>query len=261
MRDQAKATGTLYNVVGFDNATGQWKPDPGPGAQETDAFVLLAQLLYSGTDGPKRADETINQMIAYNPNLAQAYLARAQFVNTVTRATGKAEAMNDALPKIKADLDKAFEIAPDDPEVMLAMATMALSEKDFARSKELLEKARAEHPEKQEVYLLLAQLATSQKDLLAGVAALKEGLAKAEIVQAILPALFDLQLSTRDLTGALLTCDEMTKRELYPSEFVRFARARAKFAEQDYWEASREFESVRPALGAASMPGCCPSSI
>jgi Tfp pilus assembly protein PilF len=166
--------------------------------------------------------------------------------------------MNDALPKIKADLDEAFEIAPDDPEVMLAMATMALSEKDFARSKELLEKARAEHPEKQEVYLLLAQLATSQKDLLAGVAALKEGLAKAEIVQAILPALFDLQLSTRDLTGALLTCDEMTKRELYPSEFVRFARARAKFAEQDYWEASREFESVRPALGRSFYAGLLP---
>lgn len=239
MRDNAKATQTLYNVVGFDNATGQWKSDPGPGAQETDAFVLLAQLLYSGTDGPKRADDVMNQMIAYNPNLAKAYLTRAQFLNTVSRIGGKPEAVKEALPKVKADLDKAFEIAPDDPEVMLAMATMVLAEKDFARSKELLEKARAEHPEKQEVYVLLANLATAQQDLPAGVAILKEGVAKAEIVQTLLPALFDLQLSTRDLTGALMTCDEMTKRELYAAEYVRYARARVKFAQQDFWEARR----------------------
>ncbi len=258
MRDQVKATQTLYNLVGFDNASGQWKSDPGPGAQETDAFLLLAQLVYSNPDGPKRADEVMSQMIAYNPNSAKAYLSRAQFVNTVSRASGKPEVMNEALPKVKADLDKAFEIAPNDPEVMLAMATMALAEKDFGRSKELLEKARAEHPEKQEVYLLLAQLAASQQDLPAGVAILKEGVAKAEIVQTLLPALFDLQLSTRDLTGALMTCDEMSKRELYVPEYVRYARARVKFAEQDFWEASREFESVRPALGRSMFAGLLP---
>ncbi|MEX2114430.1 MAG: tetratricopeptide repeat protein [Pirellulales bacterium] len=254
-RNQAEAIKTLNALVGFDEQTRQFKADPGAGGHEVEAFQMLAQLLFRSPEGAQRANEVMDQLIVYNPGSAKAYLARAQFISATFRPDGSPESLEQAKQKIKLDLDKAIEIAPDDADVLMGVASFALNEKDYPRAKELLDKCLALHPKKQEVYLLLAQLALAEKNVEAGVEHLKRGLERAEVVQAILPTLFDLQLNARDLVGALQTCDTMEKRELYLPELVRFCRARVKVAELDFWEGSRELEAVRPALARSAYAG------
>jgi tetratricopeptide (TPR) repeat protein len=70
--------------------------------------------------------------------------------------------------------------------------------------------------------------------------------------------LFDLQLNARDFSAALATCDLMDEREIYQAEFVRFSRARVRLAQQDFWEASRELEAVRPALARSTFAPLIP---
>ncbi len=246
--NQNAAIKTLYGIVGFDDQTGQFQETAGEGGKDVEAFQALAQLLYAGDDGPKRATEVMDQLVAYNPDSAKAQHRAARFVRETFRPDAGSETVEEATQRIKADLDKAYEIAPDDPEVLVGMASFALSQNDHAQAKGYLETALASHPEKQEVYILLARLALAENDTTTGIDQLKVGLAKADSVQAVLPLLFDLQLSARDFPAALATCNLMDERELYQPEFVRFSRARVKLAQQDFWEASRELEAVRPAL-------------
>ncbi len=254
-RKQDQAIKTLQTLIGFDEQARQFKEDPGAGGHEVEAFQMLAQLLYRGPDGEERAKNVMDQLIVYNPDSAKAHLARAQFTNAAFRPDGSTESLERAKQKIKEDLDKAIEIAPDDVDVLLGVSSFALNEKDYSRARELLDRALALQPKKQEVYVQLAQLALAEKDIPAGIEHLKRGMEKAEVVQALLPMLFDLQLSARDIAGALQTCDTMEKRELYLPELVRYFRARVKVGEQEFWEASRELEAVRPAVARSPFAG------
>ena len=53
------------------------------------------------------------------------------------------------------DLNKAFELSPEDVDVELAMATFAISQKDFPKAQGELDRALKSHPERQDVYIRL----------------------------------------------------------------------------------------------------------
>ncbi len=256
--NQNAAIKTLNGIVGFDEQTGQFNDSPGEGGKEVEAFQLLAQLLYDNGNGVERSNAVMDQLVAYNPESAKAHLTRAQYIGTSYRQDAGSETIEQVKQRMKADLDKAYEIAPDDADVLLAMASFAMTQQDNAGAKAYLQKAQTGHPERQETYVLLAQLALSEKRTEDGIEFLKTGLAKADNVHAILQALFTLQLNAQDFSAALATCDLMDEKELYQPEFVRFSRAKVRLAQQDYWEASRELEAVRPALARGSFSNMVP---
>ncbi len=262
--DEENATKKLYDVVGYDEKTEQFASSAPPGAQEPSAFELLAHILRRKTNGEKLADALMSQLVAWNDS-AKAHLARATYlINALNaiNATGlrpdspefelkKAE-VERAKTEAKSELDRAFELAPDDVDVILAGAVYAVTEKNFAKSQELLDRALKEFPERQEVYLRLAQLKLFQNDVAGAAEQLQRGLKDANEISQILEKLVDLQFQLNDLAAFRTTYKQMQDRGTFPPELLRFEEARLKFLESNYLEASREFEAVRPAFLRAS---------
>ncbi|MGD9724643.1 MAG: tetratricopeptide repeat protein [Pirellulales bacterium] len=255
--EEDRAVDGLYQLVGFDKASGTFSKEPPVGAKEVEAFELLAHILRRKPDMVDRAHAVMEQLVAYNPDSADAHLARARFISASADAQAKADdpKHQQDIGDIKASLDKAINLAPDDPDVVVSTAVFAITEKQYDKARELLTKAAEKFPERQEVYLCQAQLSIAERKHEEGIAHLKIGAEKAKDVQMILPMLFDMQIEVRDLTGAAATCDAMQKRETFLTEFVRFSRARLQFAEGNFWESMRELEAVRPAIARSNYAG------
>jgi tetratricopeptide (TPR) repeat protein len=234
--EESSSISKLYEIVGFDEKTEQFKPDP-PGAKEVEAFELLAQVLRRKTGNLDRADAVMAQLVALNPDSAQAHLARASYLAATERP-------QDA----KAEFDRAFELGPDDIEVLVAVASQATSGHDYETAQKLLDKAAEKNPERQDVYVRLAQLAYATGNARLATEHLEHGILRASDTQNIFPMLLEFQFQGGDLGAAQTTFRQMQDRGTYPPEFMRFANARIQFSEGNFWDASREFEAVRPAM-------------
>jgi len=92
-----------------------------------DAFARLAALLRGPLAEPARADDVMDRLIAANGRSAHAYLARALYRR-------EAELPGPA----GQDLDRARELAPDDPDVLAAVADLALSRNDLEAARTTL---------------------------------------------------------------------------------------------------------------------------
>ena len=187
-----KSLKELSALVGFDEQTQQFEEQAPSSAHEVGAFELLAQLLYRRPGGMKPADTVIGQLVAWNEDSAAAHLARARYlVSTASRNAdlkpGSAElkAATDQLDSdVKAELDRSFELGPQDADVLLTGSMYAITKKDYARAQELLDRAFKEHPEKQSLYLQSAQLRLLEGDPAGAADQLKLGIKQVKDVAA-----------------------------------------------------------------------------
>ena len=247
-RDEDKALKKLYALVGYDEQAEQFAPGTPPGAEEPEAFELLAAILRKKPDGAKKADAVMAQLVAYN-DTAQAHLAHANYLqSTAAGLKPGSDEFKDTFTGAKAELDRAFELDPNNSNVVLAAAVYAMSEKDFPKAQELLDRALKDYPERQEVYLRLHQLKLMQNDVAGAAAQLSLGLKKSGEVNIILERLADLQFQLNDIAAVRETCKLMHARGTFAPELLRFEEARIKYTEGDYLAASREFEAARPAF-------------
>jgi len=252
----------LSELVGYDYATDQFKPGTSSGAKEVQAYDLLAQLLQREPDGLKRAEGVMKQLIALNPESADAYLAEVKRIYAEADklrarlqpgdADGMAKYMalvDNATPSV----EKAFEVGPDDADVLLAVAFHAMVQQQYPKADKVLKTALEKYPDRQDVYIRLAQLMPMQGQPNKSAEYLRQGVEKSKDVQMILPMLFDIQFQAQDLAGAKETARLMEEKGTFSKEYVRFCRACVDFAQGNHWEASREFESVRPALARSAF--------
>ena len=114
------------------------------------------------------------------------------------------------------------------------------------RGRKSCSSGRKEHPERQDVYLQLAELNRINGNLADAAEQLKLGLTKATDTHLILEKLIDYQLQLGDLKAAHATCDQM--KDKISRELLKFHEARIEFAEAKFLEASRDFETIRPAI-------------
>ncbi|WP_169978972.1 tetratricopeptide repeat protein [Tautonia rosea] len=142
------------------------KVDP----QRIETYVRLADLYRDRFDNEAAADRvmgitsTIEGLVANNPDDASAYLERGLY-----RARHEQEGVAE-------DFDRALELAPNDPEVLLASAGVALDRENPDEAKVLLERARTQAPEDVRVAQGLARLAMLDNDSEAAIASLQQGL-------------------------------------------------------------------------------------
>jgi len=250
--DEEQAKQDLYKLVGFDEATNAFVAEAPASAKEVDSFVLLAHLLRKSGEGT-RAEEVLKQMVIWNEGSYEAHLARARdLLGMWTQARPDTPEGKDHKEQLfaesKAELQKAYEQAPDDADVMLLTAASLMLENNLPQAKVVLDKARELHPERPDVYQRLAELAAAQNDLDQAATDLKEGLKKASNKAPLLQQLVEVELQTRKLDDAQATCDEMRKVESIPIEFIRYQEARIKLGRGQIVDATRELEQVRPAL-------------
>ncbi len=243
--EEDKALRKLCELIGYDEAADQFAQEPPAGASEVGAFELLSHILMRKDDNRKRADTVMTQMVTWNPDSAKAHLTRANFM----AAGQKPDSPEFATAKL--ELERAFELAPHDADVMLTAAGYAMAQGEYPKSQELLNEALKEFPERQDVYLRLSQLALAQCNPKLAIEQLQSGLKKAAEAQVILERLVDLQFQANDLDAVRETLKLMEERP-FTSEFLRYQHARLTCAEGNFSEAARELANVRPAIARFS---------
>ncbi len=250
--DEEKAKEKLYQIVGYDEATDTFVEEAPASAKEVGAFVLLAHILRK-SDNAAKGEHVMKQMVAWNPESAEAHLALARdilstWTQTRTDTPEGKDLRGQLFAEAKATLQRAYELAPDDADVMLLTAASMMLEQNYDDAQGVLDTALEKHPERADVYLRRAELAMSRNDPEKAAEELKLGLKQASSKSPLLQQLVEIQLRLQKLDDALVTCDEMRKVESIPLEFVRYQEARIKLGQNKVVEATRELEQVRPAM-------------
>lgn len=252
--DVEPARKKLCKIVGYDDLTEKFVDERPETATEVEAFSLLGQIYYNRSGGQAQADAVMKQLVKWNPESSDAQMAYGRFLRGVwrsklnDRSEGAEERSKQMFAQFKQAFETAHQLAPDDADSLLEVATTAMLERDYAKAESLLDQARKEHPERQDVYVRSAELAMAQGKRDQASERLLQGLEEAQDTRKILEQLIDVQFQLRDLAAVRKTIERMRELDAVPREFVRYQEARLKFAEGKFIEATRDFERVRTAM-------------
>lgn len=134
LEDYAKAAASFRRAIALD-------------PRRLESYVLLAQVLKERLADEEQAAEVMDRMVAANPAGARAYLARSHF-HREQKAPARAE----------ADLVKALELGPLEPEVLLAAADWQQVKGDLDKARAYLQKGWEHHPRNTAIVKALAGL-------------------------------------------------------------------------------------------------------
>jgi len=123
------------------------KADP----NQTVPYGRLAAIYLALEGEPTLAEETVDAMVAAQPDKAGPYLERGHYYRAVGRTQDAAN-----------DFARARTLAGDDPEPLLALADLALARGRHDEARRLLDEGRAAHPDRPTWYRHLAELALLQ---------------------------------------------------------------------------------------------------
>ena len=153
-----EAIAELQIVLGLDPATGEFDAAKAQYPDLLDAYQSLVLLLIDSRRDRNLAEKTANQMVAANPDNYEAYLSRSRLIRYIRGQEGQEQSYED--------IRRAHQIAPEQVDTMLAMATMHVELGAPALAKDLVEAGveKAETlSEKSRLYNLLAQIYISEK--------------------------------------------------------------------------------------------------
>jgi tetratricopeptide (TPR) repeat protein len=205
---------------------------------ELDVYAEYARLLRRQPGKTDKADEVMSGMIAANPKSAAAYLIRARYRQEVGKAA-----------EGRKDVARAYELGPDDADVLQAMARLYLEpeHKDFEKARGYLRHCLDLHPQNAASYLALAELEVQAKRRDEALACLSRGL-KAVPRSGhgrLLWAQANLLAETDAGMDEALTS---LRQSGFPAAQVEFVRARAAVTCGDWLAASSALEALRPDL-------------
>jgi tetratricopeptide (TPR) repeat protein len=202
--------------------------DPG----NLDAYVELAKL-YRGLDDVDQAEATLGQMISVNSTSAKAYLER-----------GRLRRENDQKAEGKKDILRALEMSPEDVDVLVAAAEVALDEKDFELARTRLNLARQKAPDEERVHRTLALLSVNAGNTDEAIGHLQTAVQKVADNPIAIISLADLQLKKGDLV-AVRQSVKMMRKAAFREEVLEYFEAQILVAEGKWWEASGVLERLR----------------
>lgn len=233
------------------------KPDPGAAKQVTKpapsrpstvpddppgltAFERYAYLLRQRLRDPKRADEVMDQLVAANPESSRAYLARARY----RRLFG----VDDGA----ADIARARELAPDDREILLAIARDPVPNKaSLDEQSKDLEAAIAAHPEDSRLYLAQANLEEQQGATGRMLAILRRGIERAPQDDDLRWRLLDVLMQGEQWQAATGVIGQLRKSKPDPL-LPKLLDAHVEMIQSQWSAAAQALETLRPNLLRAS---------
>jgi Flp pilus assembly protein TadD len=112
--------------------------------RDADSHARLAGLLRFRLDRPGEADQVMDRLVEQDPDDSRAYLERARY-----RQASRLEGAD-------SDVAEALELAPRDPEVLLAAAAIALGGDDIEAARRHAGEAVEQAPREAGAYRMLA---------------------------------------------------------------------------------------------------------
>lgn len=215
--------------------------------EKLDNYLRAAVLYHERLENAKKANETLDAMVQANPKDFAAYLARARY-----RLRFEAK-MPETLKLVDADMRKAEELAPDEPEVVLVAADLARARETPEKARDILRRGLRSHPREARLYLVLIALLVGddngQKEALKLV---REGLKELPDNGDLLHALADLLVQGGELKEAEEVIAQLREMK-YAEPLLDYLQARIHVRKSEWADAERLLERVRPQL--TRLPG------
>ncbi len=223
------------------------------GPTRVDACARLADLLRRHPtagrteEEAEEADHVLDDLVSRNDHDPRAYLARWRY----RRAFADLAKESAARQRAAADVTRARELAPDDPDVLVAASELQRVEGDLPAARATLGRGLDLHPQDARVYRALAALEMQAGEHRAAVEALRAALkklpaaAQGEFVWSLTHLLIDGDEAERAEAAGLIA---RLRKAAGPSPVADYLQARLLLAEHKPAEAVRLLERARPTL-------------
>lgn len=209
--------------------------------KNVEIYRQLAALMSGPFDDPQAGDSFMEEVVKANPDNHISYLMRYNY--RVQHFFGdRADA--------KADLQKALDLAPDEADVLVKMAEMLITDREFDEARKHLEHGIKIHPNNEAMYIALAQLEIAigraeEKDRGdEALVALQLGLKQMPESVTLLAQLCELQIRRQQFDKANDTIARLVQLDM-SQEQVDFLKSRVMIGEKRWADAGRLLHSLR----------------
>jgi tetratricopeptide (TPR) repeat protein len=214
---------------------------------ETANYVRLADLLRRRLDQPEKAAKVMDDLVKANPKSFRAYMARAGYRRDV-----------QLLVEAAKDLASARQLAPHEPEVLLAASDVARAQDKLDDARKDLQEGIKQHPQDVRFYETLSALEQQAGRREDAVACLRKGLeaipnekSREMDRRALLFNLCELLIQENTLKEAEDKIRDFRKqldKEGVPPVLGDYLAARLKVEKREWVEGATALETVRPQL-------------
>jgi cellulose synthase operon protein C len=208
--------------------------------EQVDSYALLAELLARRLEQADEAAKVMDALVAANSEAWQAYLARARFHQRHGR-----------LEPAAADIFKAAELAPQQPEVIAIAAAMALLEGNIHDASGRVNNALELDPKNEHLYRSLATLQSNGGHTNEAITSLQRGLSALPDSVGLHVHLAEVLLDTGDKQAAGKLIEWIQRSRPAPG-LVDYLDGRMLMLEGQWPNAIEKLKTSRAALGEAS---------
>jgi tetratricopeptide (TPR) repeat protein len=221
----AEAVAWCNKLIGYDPKTDAFDASQGLAPKEPLIYAYLASHLQSNRQ-PELARRVTDQLVEANADSAKAYLFRYRILKSMSRAGTDLE--DEELEGLALEsLAKAFEIEPDDADIVAAKGAESLmsymekiadsvkendeslkeqAQKDLVEAKRMFAEGLEKHPDRIDFYVQVARLEMMQENNQAALDVIDRGIAKFPLKTALnllgIPAAIDLEMYKFDILFA-----------------------------------------------------------
>lgn len=235
-----KAAAAAFELIGYDTETETFDTKKAEAADQPKVYSTLASYLIQREHQPELAAKVIDQMVAVNPDSAVAHLERSTYLYS-----------DDKKEEAAAELDQAYQLDPENSDVLYRQGAVASDEKKFEAAREIATTGIEKYPDEMRFYRLLANAELGLKEYDKAIAALDQGVRQFSKERSLefLALKIEILLSQNDIEATEEVIDEMEKMQasrLKP--FIDFQRARITFQQGKMADAAQQLQRVRPQL-------------
>ncbi len=205
-----------------------------------ETYSLLAEVLHDRRGLPDDATVVLDAMLAANTNSHQAHLVRAYFL----RKRGDDKAAD-------RDLSAAFKLAPDRPEVFLAVADAERARGNWDEASRLLQEGLKKHPDRVDIYKLLVDVKLNADRRGEAIDVARAGLDRVPKSNELAVLLIDLMIDEKHYGEARQRIDQLMKAGM-KATLPNYLRARLHMIDDEWSDAIQLLEQARRDLGARS---------
>jgi tetratricopeptide (TPR) repeat protein len=213
---------------------------------QVEPYVLLARL-YHNQKRPQDADDVMADLIDKNKANPQAHLARVPYNLLTASRSNDPKDQEQRRKQADEDLVTARRLAPDDADVLILSAEVALSRGKLDEAREYLERGLAKHPKNVKLYQLLYLVEARADRPAQAIAYLEKGLKE-------LPAEEELRRLLAEalvVVGRTAEADKLIEQLRKRSEnalWVQYLEACERTRKREWLDAARQLEHLRPIL-------------
>ncbi|MCI0743396.1 MAG: tetratricopeptide repeat protein [Gemmataceae bacterium] len=212
-----------------------------------DAYRDLAELQHGQLRKPADALATLGAMVSANPKQAKAWLHRGQYLRIQGSLQTDDEERQKLLVQASTDLAQAAQLAEQDADILLESAHLALARGQVPEARALLTKGAQAHAKDVRFHAAAANLEAKSERLQEAVACLRRGLNELPDNQDLLWALAHLVIQGGALEEAE-TIEGKLRQKGFPAPLLDCLQARLLVHKNNWLEASRRLEKLRPQL-------------